>query len=73
LGRCIVRKLTERGCNVLIVDDNLAKIEQLAEEVKSEHVKVSVYCAKTCENHDVFRLFDEVNEKFGDIDLLVRT
>jgi short-subunit dehydrogenase len=55
----------------VIVDDNLEKIERVAEEVRSDSVSVSVVCAKTCENHDVFRLFDDVNEKFGDVDLLV--
>ncbi|KAG5684176.1 hypothetical protein PVAND_013417 [Polypedilum vanderplanki] len=70
-GRCIVQKLAERGCNLVIVDDNLEKIERLAKEVRSENVKVSVYCTNTCDNQEVSELFDKVNEEFDDIDLLI--
>lgn len=71
LAKYIVHKLASLGCNVAIVGKNLMEIEKLAAEVKCKDVKVNAYHANTCDNKEVFALFDKVSAEFSNVDFLV--
>jgi len=71
LGRAITMGLAEYGSDVVIVDINMDKAENIAEEIKSKGRNVLVIKADITKKKEVNNMVKEVLNEFGKIDILV--
>lgn len=71
LGRTIARTLAEAGAEVAIVSRNLEECRETAVEIAPrEGGRVMAFCADVARSVEIDRLYDEVTEKLGPIDIL---
>ncbi|MDO5553952.1 MAG: SDR family NAD(P)-dependent oxidoreductase [Planctomycetia bacterium] len=71
LGRVIAEEFGARGAVIVSVGLEATLLEQSTEEMKRQGVTVVPICADITNQADVARVFDEVRERFGHLDVLV--
>ena len=73
LGRAIARALVDRGANVVIAARGAEKLEATAAELRTGQGGVLAVPADITRQQDVERLFAEVVQRYGRIDVLVNS
>lgn len=71
IGRAILRSLAERGAQVLIFGRGEGDLSSALEEASTFHGPVYGLTADGSRIEDIRRVFDEVDERLGGIDILV--
>lgn len=72
IGRAILRALVERRARVLIFGRDEGDLSEALDEVKAlPHAQVTGLTADASSLEDVRRIFDEVDERFDGIDILI--
>ena len=67
MARCVARRMSERGANIVIADIDLAAGEALADELPSA---VATRC-DVCSTEDVERVRDLALDRFGAVDIVM--
>jgi NAD(P)-dependent dehydrogenase (short-subunit alcohol dehydrogenase family)/3-oxoacyl-(acyl-carrier-protein) synthase len=72
VGKAISRRFVERGAHVIVnFFHSLEASKQTAEELKALGGKVDVIRASVAQKDQVDRMFDEIEAKFGRLDILI--
>lgn len=71
IGKCIARKMAERGADVLVVDIHGDEAAKAAEELRSLGVQAESFQADVSLKADCKKIFDKAMEVFGRCDILV--
>ncbi|MDQ3678184.1 MAG: SDR family oxidoreductase [Actinomycetota bacterium] len=72
VGRVIARQLGERGADVLInCFHSFTEAKRTAAELEATGVRAEVLRASVAKKEQVDRMFDEIGERFGHLDILV--
>ena len=71
IGKAIALKLAEEGSNVVLVDVNKEKCEEVSKEIQTKNRKSWVYKVDVSDFKQVEELFGNEIEKWGRIDILV--
>jgi NAD(P)-dependent dehydrogenase (short-subunit alcohol dehydrogenase family) len=71
IGRAISLALGRAGASVVVVARTMEQIESVANEITSARGKAIAIRADMAEEGDIRSLFDQVNERFGRLDVLV--
>jgi NAD(P)-dependent dehydrogenase (short-subunit alcohol dehydrogenase family) len=71
LGRAISLGLAEEGADVVLAARNLAKLKEVAEQVKALGVKAEVVITDLADERAIKNLVEVAGEKFGRLDILV--
>lgn len=71
IGKCIARKMAERGADVLVVDIHGDEAAKAAEELRSLGVQAESFQADVSLKEECKKVFDKAMELFGRCDILV--
>jgi NAD(P)-dependent dehydrogenase (short-subunit alcohol dehydrogenase family) len=71
LGKDVAKVLSEKGCRVVVVDINLAAVQQTAEEINETGGNAMAYKCDVSKWDDVAHLRGLVEQEVGPIDILV--
>lgn len=72
VGKAIAKRFAERGAHVIInFFHSLEASKQTVEELRQAGAKVDAIRASVAQKHQVDRMFDEIESKYGRLDILV--
>jgi 3-oxoacyl-[acyl-carrier protein] reductase len=71
IGRAICLKFAKAGAKVAILDINEDSAAKVREEIRQEGLEATVYRADVSDAAAVGKVFDEIIEKFGRVDVLI--
>ncbi|XP_053676981.1 17-beta-hydroxysteroid dehydrogenase 13-like [Anopheles nili] len=71
LGRALCLRLAQEGCNVAVVDIDLASAQRTVEDVRQLGVKAEPFLADISDYEAVERLREDVETRLGPVDVLV--
>lgn len=71
IGKCIARKMAERGADILVVDIHGDEAAKAAQELRTLGVQAESFQADVSLKEDCKKIFDKAMEVFGRCDILV--
>lgn len=71
IGRAIALKLAEEGSDIVLVDVNVEKCQEVANEIQKKNRKFWIYKVDVSDYKQVEELFNNEIEKWGRVDVLV--
>lgn len=71
IGRAIARRLAAEGADVAICGRNAATLEQAADAMRAEGLRVQAIPADVADSASVGRMFDAIGSRHGRLDILV--
>lgn len=71
IGLCTANKLAEQGAIPILVDINKEGLDQAINEISLLSPSSGAYCCDLTNKSAVEKIFSEINEKYGRIDILI--
>jgi NAD(P)-dependent dehydrogenase (short-subunit alcohol dehydrogenase family) len=71
LGEAMAKALSESGASIALVARNLARLEQVRDEIAARGGTAEVFVADVTQEHEVAKLADAVKARFGNPQILI--